>query len=76
MRILGEEGVASEDEGFVGAASGEEGLVGAITRTGYGCIASKEEVGAAAMSGLWRATVSCWQASTVKGEAMAVARLV
>ena len=42
-----EEGVVSEDESFVGVASREEGLVGAITRMGFGCVASKEEVGAA-----------------------------
>lgn len=53
-----EEGVASEDEGFVGVASREEGLVGAVARTGFGCVADKEEVGAGAMSGLWRATMS------------------
>ena len=76
MSILGEEGVASEDEGFVGVALGEEGLVGAITRMGFGCVPSKEEVGAVAMSGLWRSTVSFWQASLVEGEVMAVAGLV
>lgn len=53
-----EEGVASEDEGFVGVASGEEGLVGAVVRTGLRCVADEEEVGAGAMSGFWRATMS------------------
>ncbi len=53
-----EEGVASEDEGFIRVASGEEGLVGAVTRTGFGCVAYDKEVGAAAMSGLWRAMMS------------------
>ena len=76
MSCFREEGVASEDEGFVGVASREEGLVGAITRAGFGCVAYKEVVGVTAISGLWRATMSWWQQSTVKGEAMAVAGLV
>ena len=58
MSCFREEGVASEDEGFAGIASGEEGLVGAVARTGFGCVADKEEVGAGVMSCLWRATMS------------------
>ena len=49
---MGEEGVAAEDEGFVGDSPQEGGMVGAVTRIGFGPVASKEELGAAAMSGM------------------------
>ena len=50
--MLGENGVAAEDEGFVGVVPQDRGVDGAVARMGFGRVASKEELGAAAMSGM------------------------